>query len=128
MLGSGLPYLSYRKNFHAIKTATIPFGSDRNTAAVSFIGPLGFGRQINRTDTATAIGDTAFSASLGWQQGEHYWNMTLTGVAPTGEYNDSSLAIMGLNRPAVDLKGAYTFLSLKPASRPLARSASLSTQ
>jgi hypothetical protein len=45
--------------------ATIPFGSDTNTAAVSFIGPLGFGRQINRTDTATAIGDTAFSASLG---------------------------------------------------------------
>jgi hypothetical protein len=24
--------------------ATIPFGSDTNTAAVSFIGPLGFGR------------------------------------------------------------------------------------
>jgi len=93
--------------------ATIPFGSDTNTAAVSFIGPLGFGRQINRTDTATAIGDTAFSASLGWQQGEHHWNMNLTGVAPTGEYNDSSLAIMGLNRPAVDLKGAYTFLSLE---------------
>jgi hypothetical protein len=72
-----------------------------------------FGRQINRTDTATAIGDTAFSAGLGWQQGEHHWNMTLTGVAPTGEYNESSLAIMGLNRPAVDLKGAYTFLSLE---------------
>ena len=93
--------------------ATIPFGSDTNTAGVSFIGPLGVGRQLNRTDTATAIGDTAFSASLGWQQGEHHWNVTLTGFAPTGEYNADELAIMSLNRPAVDLKGAYTFLSLE---------------
>jgi len=74
---------------------------------------LGVGRQLNRTDTATAIGDTAFSASLGWQQGEHHWNVTLTGFAPTGEYNADELAIMSLNRPAVDLKGAYTFLSLE---------------
>ncbi|MGH6834469.1 MAG: SphA family protein [Methylocella sp.] len=92
--------------------AAVPYGSDTNSAAVSFIGPLGFNRQLNRRDTVAAIGDTAFSASLGWEAGEHHWNLALTGVAPTGKYNPDSLAFMGLNRPGLDVKGAYTFLSL----------------
>jgi hypothetical protein len=82
-----------------------------NSAAVSFIGPLGFNRQLNRTDSVDSIGDSAFSASLGWEAGEHHWNIALTGFAPTGHYAPDSLAIMGLNRPGVDIKGAYTFLS-----------------
>jgi hypothetical protein len=91
--------------------AAIPYGSDTNFAAVSFIGPLGFKRQLNRRKTVAAIGDTAYSASLGWEAGEHHWNAALTGIAPTGKYNPDSLAIMGLSRPALDIKGAYTFLS-----------------
>lgn len=50
-------------------------------------------------------------ASLGWEAGEHHWNVTLTGIAPTGHYAPDSLAILSLNRPGVDIKGAYTFLS-----------------
>jgi hypothetical protein len=91
--------------------AAVPVGSDTNSAAVSFIGPLGFNRQLNRTDSAVSIGDSAYSASLGWEAGEHHWNVALTGFAPTGHYAPNSLAIMSLNRPAVDIKGAYTFLS-----------------
>jgi hypothetical protein len=91
--------------------AAIACGSDTNFAAVSFIGPLGFNRQLNRRKTVAAIGDTAYSASLGWEAGEHHWNAALTGIAPTGKYNPDSLAIMGLSRPALDIKGAYTFLS-----------------
>ena len=30
-----------------------------------------------------------------------------------GKYNPDSLAFMGLNRPALDIKGGYTFLSLE---------------
>src|SRR3984893_9105817 len=97
----------------SVSPATDPVGSDRNTAAVSFIGPLGINRQLNRTDTATSIGDTSYMASLGWEAGEHHWNVTLTGIAPTGHYAPDSLAIMSLNRPGVDIKGAYTFLSLE---------------
>ena len=52
-------------------------------------------------------------ASLGWEAGEHHWNVTLTGIAPTGHYAPDSLAIMSLNRPGVDIKGAYTFLSMQ---------------
>lgn len=91
--------------------ATVPFGSDRNSASVSFVGPLGVNRQLGREDTLVGIGDTAYSATLGWQEGEHHWNVTLTGFAPTGNYNPDKLADMGLHRPAVDLKAAYTFLS-----------------
>jgi hypothetical protein len=40
--------------------------------------PLGFNCQLNRRETVAAIGDTAFSAILGWEAGEHHWN-----VAPT---------------------------------------------
>lgn len=93
--------------------AAVPYGSDTNSAAVSFVGPLGFNRQLNRRETVAAIGDTAFSAILGWEAGEHHWNMALTGIAPTGKYNPDSLAFMGLNRPALDIKGGYTFLSME---------------
>jgi hypothetical protein len=39
--------------------------------------------------------------------------VALTGIAPTGKYNPDSLAFMGLNRPAFDIKGGYTFLSME---------------
>jgi hypothetical protein len=93
--------------------AAVPVGSDTNSAAISFIGPLGFNRQLNRTDSAVSIGDSAYSASLGWEAGEHHWNVALTGLAPTGHYAPNSLAIMSLNRPGFDIKGAYTFLSMQ---------------
>ncbi len=93
--------------------AVVPFGSERTAASVSFIGPLGANRTIGATDIVDALGDSAFSTSLGWEAGEHHWNLTLTGFAPTGFYSSTALAIMGLNRPAIDIKGGYTFLSLQ---------------
>jgi len=91
--------------------ALVPVGSDTNSAAVSFIGPMGFNRQLNRTDSVVSIGDSAYTANLGWEAGEHHWNVALIGFAPTGHYAPNSLAIMSLNRPGFDIKGAYTFLS-----------------
>ena len=77
----------------------VPIDSDTNSAAVSFIRPLGFNRQLNRTDLVHSIGDSAYSASLGWEEGEHHWNVALTGFAPTGHCAPNSLAIISLNRP-----------------------------
>jgi hypothetical protein len=53
----------------------VPIDSDTISAAVSFIRPLGFNRQLNRTDLVDSIGDSAYSASLGWEEGEHHWNL-----------------------------------------------------
>jgi hypothetical protein len=91
--------------------ALIPFGSDRNTASAAFTGPLGRTLQINRTDAVVNLGDTAYAAFIGWEAGDHHWNFTLTGFAPTGGYQGDRLAEMGLNRPGVDLKAGYTYLS-----------------
>jgi hypothetical protein len=65
-------------------------------------------KRFSLADEIAAIGDTEYSAILGWQAGEQHWNVTLTGFAPTG-----NLSLTGLNRPALDLRGAYTYLGLQ---------------
>ncbi|WP_395698621.1 transporter [Methylocella sp.] len=92
--------------------AVVPFGSDRNTIEASFVGPRGVPRDLDVTRQATAIGDTAYAAFIGWENGDHHWNLTLSGFAPTGQYDADALAFTSLNRPAVDLKAAYTYLSM----------------
>jgi hypothetical protein len=91
--------------------ATIPFGSDTNMAGVAFTGPLGINRQFGLSREVNGLGDTAYSAFVGWEAGDNHWNLTLTGFAPTGNYAGDRLAEMGLNRPGVDLKAGYTYLS-----------------
>ncbi|MEJ0094177.1 MAG: transporter [Methylocella sp.] len=58
-----------------------------------------------------SLGDTAYSAFIGWNAGNNHWNFTLTGFAPTGDYSPSRIAEMGMNRPGIDIKGGYTYLS-----------------
>ncbi|WGJ15341.1 transporter [Methylocapsa sp. D3K7] len=93
--------------------ALIPFGGEQTSASLSFSGPLGVPRQLGRTASIDALGDSAFAAFLGWEAGEHHWNATLTGFAPTGYYSSTALAFTGLHRPGLDLKAGYTFLSLQ---------------
>ena len=93
--------------------AILPFGGERTSASLSFTGPFGVDRQLGRTASVDALGDSAFTAFLGWAAGEHHWNATLTGFAPTGYYSSTALAFTGLHRPGVDLKGGYTYLSLQ---------------
>jgi hypothetical protein len=85
---------------------TVPFGSNRATA--SFTPQL-----FSRTDEIFSIGDTEFSAILGWHAGEQHWNVMLTGFTPTGNFEPNRLSLTGLNRPALDLRGAYTYLGLR---------------
>lgn len=93
--------------------ALLPFGGERTSASLSVTGPFDITRQLGRTASIDALGDSAFAAFLGWDAGEHHWNVTLTGFAPTGYYSSTALAFAGLNRPALDLKAGYTFLSLR---------------
>ncbi len=84
---------------------TVPFGRASVSADLSLLGPLG---TIGRSDSVTGLGDSAITALLGWHAGFHHWNVSATGVIPTGA---RPLAFMGLNRPGVDVKGAYTYLN-----------------
>ncbi|MGH6937061.1 MAG: SphA family protein [Methylocella sp.] len=79
---------------------TVPFASNRVTVN-------------SHADEIVSIADTQYSAILGWHAGEHHWNVVLTGFAPTGNFNPNRFSLTSLNRPALDLKGAYTHLSLQ---------------
>ncbi len=93
--------------------ATVPIIGERTSVGAAFTGPLGISRRLGTSDSVSSIGDSAFSAILGWHEGDHHWNLTLTGFTPTGYYRAGALSFTGLNRPAIDIKGAYTFLSLQ---------------
>jgi len=92
---------------------TVPFASDRSTANFTVAGPTGPAQRFNLAGEIASIADTEYSVILGWHAGEQHWNVTLTGFAPTGNILPNQLALTGLNRPALDLKGAYTYLGLQ---------------
>jgi hypothetical protein len=90
----------------------VPFGGVRNSALVPTVGPSGF-RQQALADSVNAIGNVEVAAFIGWQEREHHWNAVLIGFIPSGAYDPNRIAFTSLNRPAIDIKGAYTFLSLQ---------------
>lgn len=88
-----VPYVGVRNKFRKVETA-----ADGST-------------QIDTTTgTANSIGDTEFSAVLGWHSGEHHWNAIVTGFTPIGHFVPGKLGVTGLDRPALDFRGAYTYL------------------
>jgi len=91
--------------------ATIPFLGDRNSIPTSTTDAAG--NMIRLHADVASISDTDYSAVLGWHADENNWCLVLTGFAPTGNYNPNRFVQTGLNRPALDIKGAYTFLSLQ---------------
>ncbi|MGH6847426.1 MAG: SphA family protein [Methylocella sp.] len=89
---------------------TVPFASDKTTDNFTVAGPTGLAQRVSLAGEIASIADTEYSAILGWHAGEHHWNVILTGFAPTGNILPNHLALTTLNRPALDLKGAYTYL------------------
>lgn len=89
--------------------ASIPIAGVNNSVAIPSVGPSGL-RQIILSDSVNGIANIEFCAFLGWHEGEHHWGAFLTGFVPTGVYSPDAIAFTSLNRPAIDLKGAYTFL------------------
>ncbi len=95
--------------------ATIPFpiGVERTAASIAVTGPLGNTRSANLADSVFGIGDAAVVALLGWHEGNSHWNVAVTGTIPTGAYDPNRIAFLGLHRPSLDIKGAYTYLDPK---------------
>ncbi|MCL2384419.1 MAG: transporter [Alphaproteobacteria bacterium] len=93
--------------------ATVPFIGDRNSVPTTIPGPGGSILPTRDRADISALGDTDYSMALGWHAGDHNWCFVLTAFAPTGNYDPNRIVQTGLNRPALDLKGAYTYLSLQ---------------
>jgi hypothetical protein len=84
--------------------ATVPFVGDENSFQIPH-------STFRTTADVASISDTDYSAVLGWHAGDNNWSLVLTGFAPTGNFIPNRPAQSGLNRPALDIRGAYTFLS-----------------
>lgn len=89
------------------------YGSDTTTVVKPYTDAFGVNRHVTPQQSVSGYTDTEFSAILGWQAGAQHWNLTVSGFVPTGDYDAARIAQMSLNRPAVDVKGAYSFLSLE---------------
>jgi hypothetical protein len=85
------------------------YGSNTTTT----VTPTGVGSHLTNQQTVESFGDTEFSAILGWHSGEQHWSLAVSGFVPTGDYDPQRIAQTSLNRPGLDIKGAYTFLSLQ---------------
>lgn len=74
-------------------------------------GQLG-GFDIDRSDSITGFGDLYPTAQLFWNPGGvHNWMAYVTGDIPVGSYSSSRLANIGIGHAAIDVGGAYTYLS-----------------
>lgn len=90
---------------------TIPFGTPNVGAGAVLSSP-----RIDRTivgrehDAAFNVGDIYLASFVGWHSGNFHWTGTLLGVVPSGSYESGQLSNLALNRPAIDLSGALTYL------------------
>jgi hypothetical protein len=85
-------------------------GSNRTSVDVTLSQPvLGLGR----SDSITAGTDLYPVASLAWANGNDNWMTYVTGDIPTGAYQASRLANLGIGHSAIDAGGGYTYLNGK---------------
>jgi hypothetical protein len=83
-------------------------GTNRTSADITLTTPR---IDIRRSEAITAGTDLYPFASLSWTAGNHYRMVYMTGDAPTGAYEPSRLANLGIGHGAVDGGGGYTYLN-----------------
>lgn len=91
-------------------SAVVPYVGLRSRHQSTVVGNDGSSRLDETLGTANSLGDTYYSAMLGWHSGESHWTVFVTAFMPTGYYVPHQLGITGLNRPAIDVTGAFTYL------------------
>ena len=90
---------------------TIPFGTPNVSAGAVLASP-----RIDRIiagrerDANFTVGDIYLASFVGWHSGNFHWSGTLLGVVPSGSFENGQLSNIALNRPAIDLSAALTYL------------------
>ncbi len=91
-------------------SVTTPFGEPRIGANLQVnsprFGPIG----ANATQANFGLSDFFVNSFVGWQAGNLHWQIGVGGVIPSGTYVAGQLSNVSLNRPAVDVFGALTWL------------------
>ncbi|GJE61430.1 SphA family protein [Methylobacterium trifolii] len=92
-------------------SVTIPFGTPNVSAGAVLSSPridrLVSGRE---RDAIFNVGDIYLASFVGWHSGNVHWSTTVLGVVPSGSYENGQLSNISLNRPALDLSAALTYL------------------
>ncbi|GJE55204.1 MULTISPECIES: SphA family protein [Methylobacterium] len=92
-------------------SVTIPFGTPNVSAGAIFSSPridrIVSGRE---RDAIFNVGDIYLASFVGWHSGNLHWSTTVLGVVPSGSYETGQLSNISLNRPALDLSAALTYL------------------
>lgn len=90
---------------------TIPFGTPNVSAGAVLSSPR-IDRIISgrERDAVFNVGDIYLASFVGWHSGNFHWSATALGVVPSGSYETGQLSNISLNRPALDLSGALTYL------------------
>ena len=92
-------------------SVVVPFGEPTISAGTVLFSPrldrLVGGRL---TDSDFNVGDPFVSAFVGWHAGNFHWSLSLSGNIPSGAYEVGQLSNVALNRPAIDLTAALTYL------------------
>lgn len=92
-------------------SVTIPFGTP-NVGAGAVLSTPRIDRVIagRAHDANFNVGDIYLASFVGWHSGNVHWSTTVLGVVPSGSYETGQLSNISLNRPALDLSGALTYL------------------
>ncbi|WP_441227947.1 SphA family protein [Tardiphaga sp. 20_F10_N6_6] len=89
---------------------TTPFGEPRVNANLLVnsprFGPIG----VNAVDSELALSDFFINSFVGWHSGNFHWQVGVGGVIPSGTYVPGQLSNASLNRPAIDVFTALTWL------------------
>jgi hypothetical protein len=89
---------------------TTPFGEPRVSANLLVnsprFGPIG----VNAVDAELALSDFFINSFVGWHSGNFHWQVGVGGVIPSGTYVPGQLSNASLNRPAIDVFTALTWL------------------
>ncbi len=96
----------------------VPYGRnhvsvDATLNAALLVGPfvLTGSRHYSISDATTGFGDLIPQASLRWNAGVHNYMLYATGDIPTGDYDPTRLANIGLGHGALDGGFGYTYFN-----------------
>jgi hypothetical protein len=114
-LGLDVKFLQQQYNFMYVPTAqflggqlglsvNVPAGCVNLDAAIVII------RSRSESVSGCGFGDMWARAQLGWHLGDFLHTIYVTGFAPTGRYDTGFNPNIGLNRPAVDVTWAASWL------------------
>ncbi|MEO8124146.1 MAG: transporter, partial [Burkholderiales bacterium] len=105
-------YAPQTKLFGGQASIGLGFGFGSNTTEADIlISPRG--TEFDRSDTTSGMTDLYPIASLAWNQGVHNWMTYVTGDIPTGDYDSTRLANIGIGHAAIDAGGGYTYFDEK---------------